>query len=75
MAVSRVLPQLYRQSMRLAGKLETFGTSISDSRPGGGLWGGQNEKKTVSMRIFFEGLIGKIGGARQCDGRGTPDIR
>ena len=31
MAVSRVLPQLYRQSMRLAGKLETFGTSISDS--------------------------------------------
>jgi hypothetical protein len=29
----------------------------------------------VSMRIFFEGLIGKIDGARQCDGRGTPDIQ
>jgi hypothetical protein len=43
--------------------------------PGGGLWGGQNGKKMVSMRIFFEGLIGKIGGARQCDGLSEPDIR
>ena len=37
-------------------------------RPGGGLWGGQNGKKMVSMRIFFEGLIGKIDGARHVTG-------
>ena len=45
------------------------------ARPGGGLWGGQNGKKMVSMRIFFEGLVAKFRRARQCDGRGTPDIQ
>ena len=35
----------------------------------------KTEKKMVSMRIFFEGLIGKIDGARQCDGLSEPDIR
>ena len=29
----------------------------------------------VSMRFFFAGLIGKIDGARQCDGLSEPDIQ
>ena len=33
-----------------------------------------NEKKTVSMMIFYEDLIGKTDGAWQCNGCGTPDI-
>jgi len=43
--------------------------------PGGGLWDGQNGKKMVSMSFFFEGLGAKFRRARQCDGRGTPDIQ
>ena len=37
--------------------------------------GRSKRKKTVSMRIFFEGLGAKFRRARQCDGRGTPDIQ
>ena len=35
----------------------------------------KTKKKMVSMRIFFEGLGAKFRRARQCDGRGTPDIQ
>ena len=36
--------------------------------------GGQTEKKWFLL-IFFEGLGAKFRRARQCDGRGTPDIQ
>jgi hypothetical protein len=55
--------------------MHVWGVEEHAARPGGGLWGGQNGKKMVSMRIFFEGLGAKFRRARQCDGRGTPDIQ
>ena len=46
----------------------------SVKRPGGGLWGGQNGKKMGSMRIFFEGLIGKRMGSSKTRASGRPAV-
>ena len=37
--------------------------------------GRPKRKKKGFYEIFFEGLIGKIDGARQCDGLSEPDIQ